>query len=84
MRKAALLATAFLFAGANLALALPAAPVGAAGQGFSAGSEGPLTLVSSQKKSAKKSESKKKNAKKSGGGSGGGMNMQGMPPGHRM
>lgn len=78
MRKTVLLATALMFTGANLAFALPAAPVGTAGQGLSALSDGEITLVTDNKK-AKKA---KKSSKKSDGG--GGMNMKGMPPGHKM
>lgn len=75
MRKATLLATALLFAGSNLALALPA-PIGAMSQGIS--SDSSIMLV----REAKKAKAKK--AKKSSKSGGGGMNMQGMPPGHKM
>lgn len=75
MRKATLLATALVFAGANLAYAVPA-PLGA-GPGLS-GSDGSVTLVRDTK--AKKSKKAKKSSKSGGGG----MNMPGMPPGHKM
>ncbi|WP_262032434.1 PIN domain-containing protein [Microvirga sp. Mcv34] len=75
MRKTALLATALVFAATNLALALPA-PI-AAGQAGIAASDGLLTPVRDNKK-AKKAKTKKSSK------SGGGMNMQGMPPGHKM
>jgi hypothetical protein len=73
MRKSALLATALIFAGANLAFAFPV-PTNS-GQGISS-SDGSITLVRDTKKSKK--------AKKSSTSGGGGMNMQGMPPGHKM
>lgn len=87
MRKVAILVTALAFSGANMALALTPAPVGAARAGFSGAMQAELVLAHEQKKTKKKSASKRSDkkserAKKSGGG--GGMNMQGMPPGHRM
>lgn len=81
MRKTALFTTAFIFAGANLAIALPAAPVGATRHGLSAGTDSKVLLVRNDKKSKKAKKSSKKSSKKSGGG---GMNMQNMPPGHKM
>ena len=72
MLKVALLATALAFAGTNLAVALPGP---AAAVGVAAASGDVLTPVR-EKKKAKKA----KKASKSGGG----MNMQGMPPGHKM
>ncbi len=73
MHKVAFLATALVFAGANLAFALPA-PTGLAGL---SASDSSVTLVRDTKKKSKK-------AKKSSKSGGGGMNMQGMPPGHKM
>lgn len=73
MHRATILATALVFAGANLAFALPVST--GAGQGLSA-SDGSVTLVRNTKKSKK--------AKKSSNSGGGGMDMQGMPPGHKM
>jgi hypothetical protein len=77
MRKLALLTTALIFTGTNLALALPAAPLGATGQGLSSGLDSEILLVRNDKKSKKVKKSSKKS-------SGGGMNMQNMPPGHKM
>ncbi|PZR87675.1 MAG: hypothetical protein DI537_25685 [Stutzerimonas stutzeri] len=73
MRKATLLATALLFAGAQLAVAMPASF--GAGQSLTQSSDGMVTLVASDKKGKKAKKSSK---------SGGGMNMQNMPPGHKM
>lgn len=73
MRTTAVLATALLFAGSNLALALPA-PISGTSQGIS--SDDSIMLVRESKKAKK--------AKKSSKSGGGGMNMKGMPPGHKM
>ena len=75
MRKTVLLASALIFMGANVATALPTAPVGA-GQGLSAVSDDMITFVSDKKKGKKAKKSSKK--------SGGGMDMRNMPPGHKM
>ncbi|MBX9933560.1 MAG: hypothetical protein K2Y56_18900 [Methylobacterium sp.] len=74
MRKATLLATALIFAGAQFAVAMPASL--GAGQSLTQSSDGMVTLVASDKKKGKKA---KKSSKSSGG-----MNMQNMPPGHKM
>lgn len=75
MRKVALFATIVLFAGTGSVLAIPGAP----------GSAGPILTTSdsvhqvAQSKDKKAKKAKKKNSKPSGG-----MNMEGMPPGHKM
>lgn len=84
MRKLALLSTALIFTGVNLALAVPAAPVGVIGQALTSDSDSKILLVRNDKKSKKVNKSKNKKAKKSLKGSGGGMNMPNMPPGHKM
>jgi hypothetical protein len=78
MRKAMVLATALMFSGSSLASALPTS-VGTPGQVLAA-SESPLALVAQKKaKKAMKTKKTKKSSK-----SGDRMNMQGMPPGHKM
>lgn len=74
MHKIALLTAGVIFAGTNLALAVPAS-VGTVGQLLTA-SESAVTLVRETKKGKK---AKKRSAKP-----GASMNMKGMPPGHKM
>ncbi|MEW6449157.1 MAG: hypothetical protein AB1490_00790 [Pseudomonadota bacterium] len=74
MRKIALFATFLLLAGTGSALAIPGAPASAP---ILTASDSVQQVAQSKDKKAKKT--KKKNTK-----SGGGMNMEGMPPGHKM
>lgn len=75
MRKTLLLATALTFASVNLTVARPAL-VGAPGQSLTERSASLVTPVATDKKKAKTARKSSK--------SGGNMNMQTMPPGHRM
>ena len=84
MRKLAILTTALLFTGGNLALAVPAGPAVATGQALSSGLDSNTLLVRNDKKSKKVKKSSKKSSGGSKSSSGGGMNMPNMPPGHKM
>lgn len=65
MRKLALLTTALIFTGANLALALPAAPSGATGQHLSSSPDGEILLVRNDR-TARRSRKARRNRAEAG------------------